>query len=240
MSNEQSKTFYLHRSGLETFQRCPRKWWLGYTVDGLGIAREGLDIALCRGTFVHDGLARLLSGEGFYSALAEVLAKFDTEIKRRGLQIPAEGDALFTYQEQRALIEAMLYGWYRYRLPKFLERYEVLETEREEVVEIGTFQTIEGPMRLVWLGKADAIVRERATGAWLVVSFKTTSAYGDWNEKRAMTDVQGLSELWAVEQRLIRWHEDAQNQPYEAWAWGKVNPSQEVYERLCQQHDWRA
>jgi hypothetical protein len=55
---------------------------------------------------------------------------------------------------------------------------------------------------ILWMARADALLRERKSGDLHILSFKTASQWGDKQEKENQVDVQGLSELWAIEQRL--------------------------------------
>lgn len=51
----------------------------------------------------------------------------------------------------------------------------------------------------------DAVVRSRADGDLYIISWKTASEYSSQRDQDARTDMQGLSEPWALEQRLRGW-----------------------------------
>ena len=196
---------YAHRSGYERFQRCPRSYFWQYSYQGIGVERARVDVPLARGIYVHRGLEAILRGDRIDDAIKFALAKFDEEIGSRGLDVASLEDGSYVYKEQRALIEAMLYAWWKKRLPVLLEQYDILEVEREEEWDLGVFETAAGPCRLVWLGKADALLKEKDSGDLFIQSFKTTSDWDSRKDSAAVHDVQGLSELCAVEHRLEMW-----------------------------------
>jgi hypothetical protein len=215
-------THFAHRSGQSSYQRCPRSWYWGYSWDSIGLTRTRLDIPLARGIFVHRGLQAILQGKSIDDAITIALAEFDKEITSRGLDVASLEDSNYVYREQRALVEAMLYGWWKKRYPELIERYEILEVEHEEVWEVGEFEIGEMKMtqqigvitygardkvKLVWLGKADALLREKDTGDLYLQSFKTTGEWDSRKDSAGMHDIQGLSELCAVEHRLSEWWE---------------------------------
>jgi hypothetical protein len=203
-------THYAHRSGYTAGQRCPRLGFWQYFYQGIGVERFRLDVPLARGIYVHRGLERLLLGQSIDDSIKFALDEFDREIASRGLEVASLEDSSYVYKEQRALIEAMLYGWWKKRFPVLLDQYDILEVEREEEWDLGEFDTQYGKCRLVWLGKADALLKEKDSGDLFIQSFKTTADWDSRKDSAAMHDVQGLSELCAVEHRLAGWWEGVQ------------------------------
>lgn len=202
MSPAQPITHFAHRSGYDHGQRCKRFYYWRYVYQQVGVERARLDVPLARGIYVHRGLEQLLLNQSIDQAIKFALGKFDEEIGQRGLDVASMEDSSYVYKEQRALIEAMLYGWWKKRFPVLVEQYDILEVEREEEWDLGIFQTSEGPCRVVWLGKADALLREKDSNDLFIQSFKTTADWDSRKDSAAMHDVQGLSELCAVEHRL--------------------------------------
>lgn len=193
-----TNTWFAHRSGQSCYQRCPRSWFYAYSFNGIGLTKTRQAIPLARGIFVHEGLAHILRGETIDNSIKLALASFDAECLKRGLEVGAGEDLPYVMAEQRALIEGMLYGWWKKRYPELIEKYVILEVEKEEVWRYQFDQYNE----LQWLAKADALLLEKDTGDLFIQSFKTTA---DWDSRKDASgnhDIQGLSELFAVEQRL--------------------------------------
>lgn len=205
-------THFSHRTGQSTYQRCPRQWYWSNVWEGIGLTRVRLDVPLARGIYVHRGLDYILQGRSIDDSINHALTTFDTEIGDRGLDVSSLEDSSYVYNEQKALIEAMLYGWWKKRYPELLERYDILEVEREEVWEIGQFETAAGKVKLIWLGRVDALLREKDSNDLHLQSFKTTAEWDTRKDSAASHDIQGLSELCAVEHRLEQmwrsYHED--------------------------------
>lgn len=53
-----------------------------------------------------------------------------------------------------------------------------------------------------WRSIPDALLRERSSGDLYILSWKTISEFGPKKDAEARVDMQGLSEAWALEQRL--------------------------------------
>jgi hypothetical protein len=138
----------------------------------------------------------------------------------------------FVYAEQLALTEALVRLAAGRIMPKLLELYEVLEVERMDVAQIADdgapryeadspkyapqaevltklFRHANPDLaprwRVMFRSIPDALVRSRADGDLYVISWKTTSQYDQQKDQDARTDMQGLSECWALERRLDGW-----------------------------------
>jgi len=219
---------YTDRSRTIERQRCPRARYWGYEYRGRGVAPVRLSIPLAVGTYVHQGLGVLLAqvrdgqpGQpvDVEAAVHMAIFGYDDLIYKRGLNIEQGGEIQFTYQEQRALIEAMIRAYAIRKLPLLLEEFDVLEVEREDEFKLGRVLVprLQGPFMvyrsdgtpdvvdegpLVWMSRADGLLRRKADGDLYVLSYKTT---GDWdNRKEAENshDMQGLSESAGIESRL--------------------------------------
>ncbi len=203
---------YTDRSRTIEHQRCPRARYWQYEYRGRGVAPIRLSIPLAVGTYVHAGLGVLLTQArdmrpiDVEAAVSEAVAGYDSLIQNRGLNVEASAEMAFTYREQRALIEAMIRAWAIKQLPGFLEEFEVLEVEHEDtfilsgnVRYMGT--TLES---LSWMSRADGLLRRIADDDLYVLSFKTAA---DWDARKQAEnyhDMQGLSETYAIEQRIGR------------------------------------
>jgi hypothetical protein len=154
-----TKRIYVDRSRYEQYGRCPRSRYLQYSFGGVGIESSRKPLPLAVGGSVHKGLATLLrEGQaaidkwGSVAAIQrdtwmniEEAAVRDAVADFREYQNALDlGDELklpegfartevdeYLFQEQSALVEAMIRAYSRRRLLPLLEQFEVLEVERE-------------------------------------------------------------------------------------------------------------
>lgn len=182
------------RSRLELAMRCPRARWYGYHSgpEGRGIQRTRRNVNLLTGSAVHEGLA-LLPGD-VDGAVAHAHGWMQDELANREIELDMNESQGAVFAEQMALTEALIRVFDRVALPKLLEDYEVIESEREECQPLA-----EG---LELMGRVDKVVRAKDSGDLHLWSFKTAASWDQRKDKSAQRDVQGLSEAWLVEQRL--------------------------------------
>ena len=180
---------YSSRTRLLAYQRCPRsRYWL-HEADGHGWEPRKLAVPLATGAAVHTGLAGLLGGEKISSVVNVTLGKYDAECTARGLEVAQLEDSSQVYQEQRALVEALLRLAASRVVPSLLETYEVLEIEKQDEVEM-----LPG---LMWRSIPDGLLRHRESGDLYLLSWKTPADLPRRANPRI--DMQGLSEAWAWE-----------------------------------------
>jgi hypothetical protein len=121
------------------------------------------------------------------------------------------------HDEQAALLEGLLWSWYFRRLPAFVETYKVLETEEEDALYLGSYNrehyanmanvpvTVGIDEVQVWMqARADALLEERSTNGLYVLSLKSAKGWEVRKQRAGNTDMQGVSETYAIEQRLGR------------------------------------
>lgn len=120
----------------------------------------------------------------------------------------------YLYREQAALVEGMVRAYARRRLRPLLEEFEVLEVEREgewllysqpgmtHLLHGDGSQTVRQAYELSFLSRPDALLRSRADGSLVLLSYKTTGAWDDRKARDAQHDMQGLSEGIEIERRL--------------------------------------
>lgn len=229
------------RTRVIQYHECPRRRWYGtfYPIKGrqIGIVPKKLNIPLATGTWTHHGLAMLLSGTDIEKAVNEAKKGYWQEIKDRGLQIEPGEDVAYVADEQCALVEGMLRAYAVSQLPALLEEFEVLEVEREECWQMDEWGSISaypeikqaGPVHELWfMSRLDALLLEKSSGDLYVQSYKTSGGWDSRKSKQNEHDMQGLSELASVENRLARWWTQlhAENSGnVEAFTWGKeINP----------------
>ena len=224
MSNENKA--YSDRSRCITHHSCPRRRWWEYEhpTSGKvgGIQSSRLDMNLLGGSAFHAGIQHLLTGamSGHYDPhenpnWVEDAVRGALEgrggwpgywplAKSRGLILEDNEDASYVAYEQGAMIEALIRGYEKFCLPQLLERYEVVEVERED---LGEFLIPELPFTLQWGMRGDALLMERGSMDLYILSLKTAKEHGKREEASARHDMQGLSETATVEHRLGKWHQ---------------------------------
>lgn len=203
---------YCDRSRLIQDHRCPRSRYLEYefptgaAVPGITSIRLSKDLMV--GLLFHEGVQQLLLGDELELAVSSALGTFWTLVKSQGLQLQDTEDAYYVYNEHAALGEALIRAYYYAVLPKLLERFTVVEVEREDV---STF-TLDD-FELHWGSRADGLLLEKGTNDLYVLSLKTTKTFTKRNEDSANHDMQGLSEVAAIDQRLAKWQTELDTPP---------------------------
>ncbi len=215
------------RSRILTRQRCARaRYWSDEAFANPDVPGSGgfepvkVAIPLATGGAVHAGLKTLMlqaqDGRCYPGdAVEDALDYFRAQCAGRSLDIEALEQESFVYAEQLALTEALVRLVGTRVMPKVLELYEVLEVEWMDVAKLWDDEyTVDRhdtgvydppSMRVMFRSIPDALVRSRADGDLYVISWKTTSAYDQARDQDARTDMQGLSECWALERRLEQW-----------------------------------
>lgn len=222
------KEFYSDRSRSLAYQTCPRLRYLQYEVPtgtAVGGVRPGrLDMNLVVGGAFHAGIQELLDYEeaksnGHCSRTQLEIVEDSVGIalngdatsdwpgywplvKSQGLIITEKEDAYYVYHEQGALIEALIRGYAAFVLPQLLDRFYIVEVEREEVGRFG-----DDKFTLVFGGRADALLMEKDSNDLYVLSLKTTKEWDKRLKDSGREDMQGMSETAIVEQRLKAWHD---------------------------------
>ena len=218
-------TFYTSRSAIIEYQRCPRARYLGYEWSGTGLAKVRATIPLATGSWTHAGLASMLLDvqAGWQvdvdKAVQVALTGYQEELAARGLDIELGEDGAYVAEEQLALVEGMLRAYAAKGLGELVEKYEVLEVEREDVwtgfskwtgptthlvedEEVYTHVEPDGH-QVDLQARADGLLRERSTGDLYLLSFKTAAGWDARRDGDARHDVQGLSEAAVTERRLV-------------------------------------
>lgn len=181
------------RSRVLQTQRCPRsRYWL-HEAKGTGYELVKAAIPLVTGVMVHQSMAELLLGADLNPTISATHSKYDEICTIRGLKTEELENESFVYNEQKALIEGLTRLLALRVIPRLLQIYDVLEVETMDSAQLAediTFRSI-----------PDALLRRKDDGDLYLLSLKTTSEYGKNQVDDARTDMQGLSEAWAYEQR---------------------------------------
>lgn len=211
---EGKRVFLTSRSAVITHQRCPRKRYLEYHYEGTGITRVRLQAPLATGGYTHVALASLLEGHNAFEAAGVAKERYQIDCATRGLDLEKTENQALVASEQIALVEAFTHLAARRVIPQLMEEYEIVDVEREE-----WFVLYEDSALVVVLeARCDALLRERTSafgqrppeqaGAidyprdLYVLSWKTAASWDRRKAKEARTDMQGLSEAYAVELRV--------------------------------------
>jgi hypothetical protein len=217
ISSTKQEKFLIHRSAILSYKSCPYKAYLEYWYKGHGVSATALPQHLLIGVCIHRGLQHLLehcriehpNGDftekciddavmWAHKVYVDILQNREIELKRFKLNGEWEVEDLnYTVREIHALIEALIRSFAIARLKSFLDEYEVLEVEKEEVFE--DFSSI-----VTWLGKADGLLRRKSDNELVVLSFKTAAEFSNSTMFNILIDMQGCSEIVAVEDRLNR------------------------------------
>lgn len=200
-------TVYSSRSRKMEYQRCPRARLVGHHNRGRIIVLSRMAIPLATGIHVHTGIGHLLVGSNVEIAVKNAIDAYREEIETRGLDYQEGEDAGFVAYEQMALTEGLVRAYHHYQLPKLLAEYTVLEVERNDDEHMAVIHDAAGaPVNLRWRSRADALLQEKATDDLQILSLKTAASWDDRKDNENRHDDQGLSEVWAVETRLKRFH----------------------------------
>lgn len=183
--------FETDRSGILSWQKCPRDRFYSRHYNGTGIERTKKSLPLCFGASFHEGSENLLLNKGVESAVSRALLYLNLAFSVEGVDLE-EKQTAYAVEEQKAIAEGLLRAWWIAKGERFLEDFEVLEVEKEGRAELAS--------GLVLMFRPDALVRERLTGDLYIVSWKTASTFGQYTLNSIATDMQSMSEVWGVEE----------------------------------------
>ena len=213
-----------HRSGAETHQSCPRKYYLNYLYLGRGITQSPGPLYFAVGTAVHHGLACMLLEKSIDECIQTALDSLHDSGAYAAIQ------DIDTRVEQDVLVEGLLYAFYRYALPGLLADFEVITVEVGAVdyipidtgdndyfcLECKTHKSEgdeQGSCHVCgsWLiknsfiaiqSRPDAILRNRRTNEVCGISWKTIDDPSDMRRSQLVNDLQGFMELYYGEKIL--------------------------------------
>jgi hypothetical protein len=201
---------HIDRTRVIVGQRCPRRRWWGYDWQGRGVSPTRVSLPLVVGRFTHEGLERILRLTHAEQAppdrtqvrgiVGDLRNEFQEFCETRGVQLEDNEDEYLLFCEQSALVEGMLWAYWQYALPKLLEGFEILEVEKDEAHPFVKERAYAPAIH--WQSRADALLKSKIEGGVYVLSYKTAKGWDRRKEGEAETDMQGISEGWAVEQRL--------------------------------------
>ncbi|HSW91283.1 MAG TPA: PD-(D/E)XK nuclease family protein [Candidatus Saccharimonadales bacterium] len=167
---DRSKIIAIHTSDRATFKQCRRKWdWSSPTRRNLR-PLGGISFPLWFGTGMHKALEEYRHPglqrdpvEAFYTWYYDELSRMDTTI------VELNSQELLDHLE----MGVSMLTHYR---DEVTDQYEVLYTEQAFAIPLG-FQ-VDGK-EVTYCGRMDAIVRDRETGDYGIIDYKTTSNMDD-------------------------------------------------------------
>jgi hypothetical protein len=184
---------FFHRSGHETYWRCPRAYYLNYHYLGTGIYKAPMQLHLEVGSAVHLGFAAILKGHD-----VEYAVNTAQQYLRHGEKFVLLNPT-YEQQEQLALIAGLLYSFWFYMWPSFQKQFKVLYVERgvvsSEVYTPATNETV----RIHRMSRPDAILQDRKTNEIVGWSLKTINDLNEWKRMQFHNDLQGLTEMYNAE-----------------------------------------
>lgn len=179
---------YIHRSGVEEYNRCPRAFWYTYLHAGIGITISPPPIYFAIGTAVHEGLAASLRRLPVAKWIEAALISLQLDTVR--LNNPTK------LLDAQLLVEALLLAWQANGYEQFHRTYRVLHIE-EEVEFVQDLKVLGRPeVEMHWMSRPDAIVREKYGPVTVGISWKTIDDANEFRRSFFSYDLQGLFEMW--------------------------------------------
>lgn len=199
-----------------------------------GIRPQGLNIPITIGSAVHQGLETLhrfckqqsdenlepeVPREMIDYAVKLALDYYNGEVVREEVLLEDQQDIAedewfnaapgaeaksqaraYKISEGRAQVEALVRAYALVGLPQLLDRYQILMVEEEMSKFI--FEAMDGVVQLN--GRADAVLRDKLTGALAALSIKTPKKIDYRAAKNQVEDDQGISECLLIEELAAR------------------------------------
>lgn len=230
---------YLYdRSRVTCDWSCPRKRYWQYQFKGKGVVSDNLSLELFMGSSIHDALAGIASGGGI-DDLATAAQKSVFTTLMGASKGEAEYEALTFADEQSALVEGMVRGFYRQVWPRLMASYPIILFVEEEM----TYEH-DG---MVFMSKPDLVLQSNE-GRTVYVEYKSTSSKKDswvnsWNTAvqlhstiRAVEATKGVKVDEVLVQGLYKGYEsyNKQNSPfcyaYHRYGNPPFSPAETLYE----------
>ena len=178
------------RSRALTFQACPRKRWWEFHYNSTGIQRVRKSLPLQFGSAFHEGAESLLANEGGDKAAERAGEYIDRAFSSEKIELE-EGYASYGAREQHVIAEALVRAWEAQCGLAFRQQFEVIEIEREGRALVAPDVEL--------LYRPDGLVRERLTGDYYLVSWKTASTFTQATINSMRVDMQSMSEVFGVQ-----------------------------------------
>jgi hypothetical protein len=165
------------RSRVTTDWRCPRSRYWGYEYQGKGITSGNIHLELYMGTAIHDALGAIATFQKNVEAVnIDLIA---TTAKTQMVQaLLAQMDGEDEYEattfanEQAALVEGLVRGYYRHVWPRLLQQYPtIISIEQEMTYEHDN---------LTFMARPDLIMADTEGNLFYIEYKSTSSKREDW------------------------------------------------------------
>lgn len=210
-------------------EQCQRARYLGSHAGptGYGWQRKATSIPQVTGTLVHQPISEILlyakehgnqlpPDEVIFTAITNALTSYQDIIDTRGLALTVD-EATYTQkvEEQRLLLEGLVWTFARVTLPRLLAEWKIILVEQEEVSIIGCTcglgdgivepedHDARGCDGIGWMTRADAVAQKIAPPhTYAYWEFKTTSRGDKGWEEQWPYRIQVLAGVLGAEHRL--------------------------------------
>jgi hypothetical protein len=189
------KIVILHdRSRAITDWKCERKRYYEYEYGGRGIVPDNTALELYMGTAIHDGLAGIAYQHSHGVVDIDTLATAGRQQMAQALLIDLNGEveaeATQFANEQAALVEGLLRGFYKFVWPKLMAQYPIIVAVEQEMIYKHD--------NMIFMSRPDLVVKDNE-GSCFYIEYKSTSSkreewVNSWN-----TAVQVHSSIRAIE-----------------------------------------
>ena len=170
-------------SRVSTDNSCARRRYLQYHFGGRGVVGTSISFPRRIGGIIHDVVEAMFQEDDWEKVMTGYLGRFAAEMHEGRVdphppprqiegvgRLEARGDAYLAYAqtEQLSLVEGMLRGFHRYRVPRILDEFpEVFGVEVETTVDLGDGIEFMVKPDLLLLSKDGRVhYREHKTTAW--------------------------------------------------------------------------
>ncbi len=179
---------------IQRTSNCPRRWYLGYEAYGTGITPGGSYIPLATGGFAHNITEKTLlevqahstiKDQTFRNIIGDVLNDYHTAVGESGfMDVEGYEEVEHIVYEQCALVEGLLWCWYDFVLPGFIDEYEIIAVEQEYeyimrctcgLETVGTVEDHHGRScnGVVLMTRPDIIAASKDNGKYVYTEIKT-------------------------------------------------------------------
>lgn len=186
---------FYSKSGVQCDWQCPRKRYWQYEYEGKGITTGNTHLELYLGQSIHDGLAAIASQHIAGTVDIDLIASTAQQqiVEALLAQTTGEIDEFDFANEQAALVEGLLRGFYKQVWPSLMKQYpKILMIEQPMVFKHDGFG---------FLSKPDLVVEDPEGGIWYVEYKSTSSKKEAWINSWG-TAIQLHSTIKAIESSI--------------------------------------
>jgi hypothetical protein len=133
-------------------------------------------------------------------AIQAALASYHADVAKTGFMDTAPEESQYLMAEQSCLAAGLVWGWVRSQLPTFLREFEVLETEQEDLLQVGEHLATGRP--IVYMLRPDVLVRRRRDKRLYTVDWKTAYSLEESWQGEFVNSVQMATQGLGAETRL--------------------------------------